>query len=75
MRRKLDRMTRKAVKVAGLDTEWRECRCGARFRPAPTISGKSTEYSCSAECALAGWKEREHEKDKPIPAQEEDDDV
>ncbi len=43
----------KAQDGIGYD-EVREChRCGARFRPVATVSGESTEFHCSPECAAA----------------------
>jgi hypothetical protein len=36
--------------------EWRECHypgCRAKFRPSITVSGESSEYHCSPECAAA----------------------
>jgi hypothetical protein len=43
----------KATDEIGYD-EVRECHrpgCGRRFRPTATVSGQSTEYHCSPECA------------------------
>lgn len=45
----------KAQDGIGYD-EWRVCHnpaCGARFRPSATVSGESSEYHCSVECAAA----------------------
>ena len=57
MRRRLPKVLRNALKKKGEYTQgWRQCvRCGANFRPAITVSGQSTEFHCSSECAIAAF--------------------